>query len=48
MPPAHIHAGVLDFVVIALFYLILAFLLRQVQTRWPDSPFGKALAYLHG
>lgn len=46
--PAHIHLGVVDFVIFALFYLILGFLLRQAQTRWPDSPFGKALAYIHG
>lgn len=46
--PSHIHIGVADAVVFLLLYLIVAFALRQVTTTWPDTPFGKAIAYLHG
>lgn len=47
MPP-HVHVGVTEFVIFALMYLILGFLLRQIQTRYPDTAFGKAVAYIHG
>lgn len=47
MPP-HVHIGVLEFAIFALMYLILAFILRQIMSRYPESPFGKAIAYLHG
>lgn len=46
--PAHIHVGVVDFAVFVLFYLILAFFIRYVQTQYTDTAVGKALAYLHG
>lgn len=44
----HVHVGALEFLIFALMYVILGFLLRQIQTRYPDSPFGKAVAYIHG
>lgn len=44
----HVHVGALELLIFALMYLVLGFALRQIQTRYPDSPFGKAVAYIHG
>lgn len=44
----HVHVGVIEFVTFVAYLLIALFLLRTVEVTYPDSPFGKALAYLHG
>lgn len=44
----HVHAGVLEFVVFVAMLVLALFLFRAIETRYPDSPFGKGLVYLHG
>lgn len=44
----HVHIGAVEFLAFAAQYLILAFFLRWVTVTYPDSPIGKAVAYLTG
>lgn len=44
----HVHVGVLEFGIFFLMLLIAGFLIRIVETRWPDSPVGRALGFVYG
>lgn len=44
----HVHIGLLEFGIFLAMYLVAGFLLRVLQLRYPDSPFGKALGFIHG
>jgi hypothetical protein len=43
----HVHAGVLDATIFAAYLLIVGFILRWIETRYPDSFLGKALAFIY-
>jgi len=43
----HVHAGVLDAIIFAAYLLVIGFILRWVETRYPDSAVGKALAFIY-
>lgn len=44
----HLHASALDFLVMVAYSIILGFLARIIAARYPDSAFGKALAFTLG
>lgn len=44
----HVHVGALEFVIFVLMFLLAGFLLRVLQTRYPDTPAGKALGFIYG
>lgn len=43
----HVHAGVLDAIIFAMYLLIVGFVLRWVETRYSDTPVGKALSVIY-
>lgn len=43
----HVHAGVLDAVIFAMYLLIVGFILRFIETRYPDTAIGKALSVIY-
>lgn len=44
----HVHVGAVHALIFLAYYLILATILRLIMIRWPESPVGKALAFIHG
>lgn len=42
----HMHIGLAEFLVFLAYYVIVRFLVRQLQVRNVDNSFGKALAFL--
>lgn len=40
--------GVLDFLIVSAYYIILAFLLRLISVQFADRPVGRAVGILHG
>ena len=43
----HVHIGAVNALIFLAYLLIVGFLLRAAETRWPDSPLGKALAFIY-
>lgn len=43
----HVHVGALSGIITAAEVIIVMFIMRWLQARFPDSPIGKALATLN-
>lgn len=43
----HVHAGVLEAMIFAAYLLIVGFILRWIEARYPDSAIGKALSVIY-
>ena len=42
----HVHVSAISFVITALYILIAMFFFKYISTRFSDTTFGKALAYI--
>lgn len=43
----HVHVSVLDGIIVGAYLVIWLYLLRLVATKFSDTSFGKALAFIH-
>lgn len=43
----HVHASALEFLIVVAYMVIAGFFFRVIETRYPDSAIGKALAFIH-
>lgn len=44
----HLHISAVDFLVVMLMYVIIAFVMRTITVQWPDSSIARAIVYIHG
>lgn len=42
-----VSASLIEFLITACYIIIFGFLARSICTRYPDSPFAKALGYIY-
>jgi hypothetical protein len=45
--PDHVHISAMTVLLFALQLIIVGFIFRTIETTFPDSTLGKALAYIH-
>lgn len=43
----HVHIGAMEVAAFALMLIIVGFLFRTIQTKFPDSPVAKGLMYVY-
>lgn len=43
----HVHASALEFLIWVAYAMIFGFFARVIETKYPDSAMGKALAFIH-
>lgn len=43
----HIHVSLLDGSIIAAYVILIMFMLRMIEAKWPGSKMAKGLAFIH-